>query len=198
MGQDGVKRCAVPHHATRSHMRRVREGSPCHRCRSGGSPPGIFFANIRPKEKKEKFFLQELVKKVFASLVIFDLDNARSRSWPRSNVMVTFEAYSSIDMFAFLFMAIGQFLAEIYQIPNLTLKIKGESHKESWPKSNQVIYISGLSILQNKWKKSKKLFRSYCENKSLWWLMAAAAAAETAYKPVQKHKVTPSIPEWLN
>ena len=44
---------------------------------------------------------------------IFDLENSRSRSWPRSNLMVTFEALSSIDMFAFRFAAIGPFLAEI-------------------------------------------------------------------------------------
>ena len=44
---------------------------------------------------------------------IFDLENSRSRSWPRSNPMVTFEPQSSIDMFAFRFVAIGPFLAEI-------------------------------------------------------------------------------------
>ena len=44
---------------------------------------------------------------------IFDLENSRSRSWPRSNLMVTFEAQSSIDMFDFRFVAIGPFLAEI-------------------------------------------------------------------------------------
>ena len=40
---------------------------------------------------------------------IFDLENSRSRSWPRSNPMVTFEPLSSIDMFAFRFVAIGPF-----------------------------------------------------------------------------------------
>ena len=38
---------------------------------------------------------------------------SRSRSWPRSNLIVTFEALSSIDMFAFRFVAIGPFWAEI-------------------------------------------------------------------------------------
>ena len=33
---------------------------------------------------------------------IFYLENSRSRSWPRSNLMVTFEALSSIDMFVFV------------------------------------------------------------------------------------------------
>ena len=44
---------------------------------------------------------------------IFDLENSRSRSWHRSNLMVTFEVLRSIDMFAFRFLAIGPFLAEI-------------------------------------------------------------------------------------
>ena len=39
----------------------------------------------------------------------------RSRLWSSSNPLVTFEAWSSIDMFAFRFMAIGPLLAEIYQ-----------------------------------------------------------------------------------
>ena len=44
---------------------------------------------------------------------MFDLENSRSRSWPRSNPMVAFEAQSSIDVFGFCFVAIGPFLAEI-------------------------------------------------------------------------------------
>ena len=44
---------------------------------------------------------------------IFDLENSRSRSWPKSNPLVTFAAWSSITMFAFRFVAIGPFLAEI-------------------------------------------------------------------------------------
>ena len=39
----------------------------------------------------------------------FDLGNSRSRSWPRSNPMVTFEPLSSFDMFAFRFVVIGHF-----------------------------------------------------------------------------------------
>ena len=54
---------------------------------------------------------------------IFDLEYSRSRSWPRSKSMVTFEALRSIDMFVFHFGAIPPFLAEIYKIPYLTLKI---------------------------------------------------------------------------
>ena len=43
---------------------------------------------------------------------IFDLENSKSRSWLRSNLMVTFEALGSTDMFAFRFVAIGTFLAK--------------------------------------------------------------------------------------
>ena len=46
----------------------------------------------------------------------------------RSNPMATFDAQSSIDMFAFRFVAIGQFLAEIQQIPYVTLKMQGQGH----------------------------------------------------------------------
>ena len=61
---------------------------------------------------------------------IFDLENSRSSSWPRSNLMVTFEALSSIDMLAFRFVAIGPFLAQIWQILYLTLKIQGQGHSQ--------------------------------------------------------------------
>ena len=37
------------------------------------------------------------------------IENSRSRSSQRSNLMVTFEALRAIDMFAFCFMAIGPF-----------------------------------------------------------------------------------------
>ena len=62
---------------------------------------------------------------------IFDLENSRSRSCPRSNSMITFEAASSIDMFAFCVMAIRPFLAEILQIPYLTLKIQGHGQGQT-------------------------------------------------------------------
>ena len=52
----------------------------------------------------------------------------RSRLWSRSNPLVTFEAWSSIDMFAFRFVAIRPFLAEIWQIPYLTFKNLGQGH----------------------------------------------------------------------
>ena len=45
---------------------------------------------------------------------------------PWSNPMVTVEAYSPIDMFAFCFVSIGPFLADIWRIPYLTLKSQGQ------------------------------------------------------------------------
>ena len=59
---------------------------------------------------------------------IFDLENSRSMSCPRSNPMVTFEVLRSIDMFAFRFVAIGPYLTEIQRIPYLTLKIQVQGH----------------------------------------------------------------------
>ena len=50
-------------------------------------------------------------------------------------------------MFAFRFMAMGPFLAEIYQIPYLTLENLGQGHDENRPKSSQVIYRSGPTII---------------------------------------------------
>ena len=50
--------------------------------------------------------------------------------------MVTFESKSSIDMFAFRFVAIGPFLAEIKQIPYLTLKNLGQGRDKNRPKTN--------------------------------------------------------------
>ena len=46
---------------------------------------------------------------------------------------------SSIDMFAFRFVAIQPYLAAIQQIPYLTLKIQGQGHDENQSKSNQVM-----------------------------------------------------------
>ena len=79
--------------------------------------------------------------------------------------------------FFFCFMAIWPFLAEIQQIPYLTLESLGQGHGKNWPKSNQVIYRSGPSILP-KMKESEKVFRSYRMSKSL---------RLAAYRLVQKH-----------
>ena len=62
------------------------------------------------------------------AILKFDLENARSRSWPRSKLMATFEAKCSIDMFIFHFMANELFMADIQQIPYLTLKFQCQGH----------------------------------------------------------------------
>ena len=93
---------------------------------------------------------------------IFDLENSRSRSWSRSNPMVIFETYISIDMFAICFVAIGPILSEIYRIPYLTLEINGQGHDDNRPKSNQVIFRSAPSIpakMKEIWKVVQKLSR---------------------------------------
>ena len=123
----------------------------------------------------------------------------RSRSWSRSNPLVPFEAWSSIDMFAFRFVAIGPLLVEIQQIPYLTLKIQGQGHgqgqtwwlhlrpwaqsicllfipyltlktegqghDEHWPKSNQVIYRSGPTIMP-RMKEIQNVQKLSCEQES--------------------------------
>ena len=61
--------------------------------------------------------------------------------------------------------------------------------RENWLKSHQVIH---KSLIQPKIKENQNFFRSYCLNKSL-----QLAAALLAYKLVQNHQVTPSIPRWL-
>ena len=51
-------------------------------------------------------------------------------------------------MFAFRFVTIGPFLAEICQVAYLTLKIQGQGHDENRPTSmGQVIYGSGSAIV---------------------------------------------------
>ena len=67
-----------------------------------------------------------------------------------------------------------------------------KSRSRSRPKSTKI--YSGQQSCQ-KWKKSKKLFKSYRMNKNLRLVAAVAAAT---YELVQKHKVTPGIPRWLN
>ena len=78
----------------------------------------------------------------------------RSRLWSRWNPLVTFEAWSSINMFAFRFMAIGPLLAEILEIPYLTLKIQGQ----------------GLGQGQTRWSHSSPKVQSICLLLVLWQL----------------------------
>ena len=80
------------------------------------------FCNVNRPSHSEIQLYQNLTMKIHGqghvcgqrsrSRLIFKFQ--RSRLWSRSNPSVTFEAWSSIDMFAFPFVAIGPLLAEIW------------------------------------------------------------------------------------
>ena len=116
-------------------------------------PPPLCNVN-RPSHSEIQLF-QNLTIKIhgqghvcgqrWRSRLIFKIQ--RSRIWSSSNPLVTFEAWSSIDMFAFRFVAIGPLLAEIQEIQYLTLQNLVQGHDQNRPKSNQVIYRSGPTIV---------------------------------------------------
>ena len=89
--------------------------------------------------------------------------------------MVAFEEQSSINMFAFHFVAIRWFLAEIQQNPYLTLKIQGQGQDENQLKSNQVIYKSVPSILPQM-KEMKKIVQNLSCEQILQPVVAEEAA----------------------
>ena len=94
---------------------------------------------------------------------IFDLENSRSRSWPRSNLMVTFEVLRSIDMFALRFVAIAPFFAEIYSIRYLTLNIQGRGHGQGqtwW--SHLKPRVESMCLLFISWK-SDQFWQRYSQ-----------------------------------
>ena len=64
----------------------------------------------------------------------------------------------------------------------------GQGHNKNQPKSNQVIYRSGPTIVP-KMKEIKKVVHKLMPKQNL--------RLAVAYEPVQKHKVTPGIPGWL-
>ena len=69
-------------------------------------------------------------------------------------------------MFALRFAAIRPFLTEIWQIPYLTLKNLGQGHDENRPKSNQVIYRSGPTIVPKMKEIQKDVQKLSCEQES--------------------------------
>ena len=93
-------------------------------------------------------------------------------------------------MSAFCYVAIGPFLAEIYQIPYLTLKIQGQGHNENRPKSNQVIYWSGPTIVL-KMKEILKVVQKLSREKES---AAGAGASGAGIRTGTKHKVILAIP----
>ena len=66
----------------------------------------------------------------------------RWRLWSRSNPLVTFEAWSSFDMFAFRFVAIGPLLADI---GNSIFDLEN-SRARSWPRSNLMVTFEALEF----------------------------------------------------
>ena len=77
----------------------------------------------------------------------------RSRLWSSSNPLVTFEAWSSIDMFAFRFVAIGPLLAEIQEIPYLTLKIQGQGQGQGQTRwSHLSLRVQSICLLFVSWQ----------------------------------------------
>ena len=72
---------------------------------------------------------------------------------------------------------------EIGQIPYLTLKIQSQGHNENRPKSNQVIYRSGPTIVPQM-KEIQKVVQKLLHEEESTPLVAP-------YKLVQKHKSHP-------
>ena len=77
---------------------------------------------------------------------IFDLEKWRSRSWPRSKLMVPFEALSSINMFAFRFVAIGPF----WDIANSMFDLEN-SKSRSRPRSNSMVTFDAWGSFDMFW-----------------------------------------------
>ena len=117
---------------------------------------------------------------------IFDLENSRSRSWPRSNLMVTFEVLRSIDMFVFRFVAIVPFFAEIYSIRYLILKIQGQGHGQG----------------QTRWSHLKPRVQSMCllfvswQSDHFWLRYSQFDIWPWKFKVKVMAKVKPDDPIW--
>ena len=85
---------------------------------------------------------------------IFDLENSSSRLLPRSNLMVTFEAWGSIDMSAFCSVSLT---VSVRYIANSIFDHQN-SRSRSRPNFFQVIYRSRPEIL-TKMKEIQKVFQ---------------------------------------
>ena len=129
-------------------------------------PPTLCNAN-RPSHSEIQLF-QNLTMKIHGqgrvwgqrsrSRLTFKIQ--RSRLWSSSNPLVTFEARSSIDMFAFGFVAIGPLLAEISEIPYLTLTIQGQGHGQGqirW--SHLSPRVQSICLLFVSWQSDHFLLR---------------------------------------
>ena len=72
---------------------------------------------------------------------IFDLENSRSRSWPRSNLMVTFEALEFNQYVCFSFR--GNRTIFGWDIANSIFDLQN-SRSRSWPRSNPMVTIDWI------------------------------------------------------
>ena len=103
---------------------------------------------------------------------MFDLENSRSRSW--SNPMVTFEAQNFIDILLFV----------LWQSDHIWLRYsKGQDHNENQPKSNQVIYGSGPTIVPKLKEIQKVVQKLSCEQDS-----AADGSGTRLKKLISEHQ----------
>ena len=94
-------------------------------------PPPLCNVNDPPILRYSYFKIwpwKSMVKVMWGQRSSLTFKIQRSRLWSSSNPLLTFEAWSSIDMFVFRFVAIEPLLAEISEIPYLTLKIQGQGH----------------------------------------------------------------------
>ena len=96
--------------------------------------------NVNQPSHSEIQLFQNLTMKIHGQSYVYT-QRSRSRltfkiQRSRSNPLVTFEAWRSINMFAFRFTAIGPLLAEIQQILYLTLKSQGQGHGQGETRSH--------------------------------------------------------------
>ena len=112
----------------------------------------------------------------------------RSRLWSRSNPLVIFEAWSSIDTFR------GNQTTFGWDIGNSIFDLEN-SRSRSWPRSNLIVTSEALEF-------NRYVCFSFRGNRTIFdWDIANSIfdlENSSSYEQVQKHKVTPCIPGWLN
>ena len=108
----------------------------------------------------------------------------RRRLWSRSNPLVTFEAWSSIDMFVFCFVAIDQTtFGWDLGIPYLTLKIQGQGHGhgQTWW-SHLRPWVQSICLLFVLWQ-SDHLWLRYSKFYIWPWKFKVKVMAKVTFEP---------------
>ena len=146
--------------------------------------------NVNPPSHSEIQLLKNLTMKIHGQGHVcgqwwrshMTLKIERSRSWSSqthwSHLRLGVQLICSLFV---LWQSDKLFLAEIQQVPYLTLKIQGQGHDKNWSKSNQVIYTSGPTTVP-KMKEIQK-----------WSHEEESAAGGSGVRTGTKHKVTPGI-----